>query len=152
MKSTNYTTKPQQFNNILGIAFAILVLAIPFFMGKVDAHIEHSQSLCPFKMLTGFPCPGCGITKSLIFLYRGDLKTSLQNHLFGIPLVVFCLALIPLLAINAIKQKLHFKNLFYSTKLAYSLATILGIYHIIRLYQFIKTNNIDDILAQSIWK
>lgn len=41
-----------------------------------DHHLETDQSLCPFKMLTGFPCPGCGITKSLVYLYEGDLQKA----------------------------------------------------------------------------
>jgi hypothetical protein len=36
-------------------------------------HLETAQSLCPFKMLTGFPCPGCGITKSMVYFYEGDI-------------------------------------------------------------------------------
>ena len=46
-----------------------------------NRHIETEQSLCPFKLLTGFPCPGCGITKSMIFLYEGDFLKSIYYSL-----------------------------------------------------------------------
>jgi hypothetical protein len=36
-------------------------------------HLETAQSLCPFKMLTGFPCPGCGITNQWYIFYEGDI-------------------------------------------------------------------------------
>lgn len=136
----------------MGIAGAFITLAIPFFMGHADPHIETSQSLCPFKMATGFPCPGCGITKSLIFLYQGNIEKSLHYHLFAIPTVLFCLTIIILLVINLLTKKLYFRNLIFSKKLAYGLAITLITYHGIRLIFFIANNNIDDILKESIWR
>ena len=82
MISINYTSKnPKQIRKILGIAGALLTLVIPYFimLQNDNRHIETEQSLCPFKLLTGFPCPGCGITKSLVFLYEGDFFKSIQD-------------------------------------------------------------------------
>jgi|SRR4030095_6914003 Protein of unknown function (DUF2752) len=38
---------------------------------------------CPFLKVTGLPCPGCGLTRALFFLIKGDLKTSLTYHAFA---------------------------------------------------------------------
>jgi len=152
--SINYTSNPKQIRKILGIAGAVLTLAIPYFIMLLNnnKHIETEQSLCPFKMLTGFPCPGCGITKSLIFLYKGDFLKSIYYHLFGPFTFLFCIIAIVVLTVELITKKEYFQSILYSKNLAYALGTILVIYHLTRLIFFILTNNIDDVLRQSIWK
>lgn len=43
-------------------------------------------SLCGMKIFTGLPCPGCGMTRSIVHLCRGDLAASLRFHPLGIVL------------------------------------------------------------------
>ena len=154
MISINYTSNPKQVRKILGIAGALLTLAIPYFimLQNDNRHIETEQSLCPFKLLTGFPCPGCGITKSLIFFYEGDFLKSIYYHLFGPFTFLFCIIAIVVLTAELVTKKEYFQKILYSKKLAYTLGTTLAIYHLTRLIFFISTNNIYDILRQSIWK
>ena len=133
---------------LYGIAGALVTLAIPYlimFSSNVST-LEHSQSLCPFKMLTGFPCPGCGITKSIIFLYDGNIAKSMSYHIFGPFVVLFCLIIIAVLTLSLITGKLYFTSILYNKKLAYSLAIVLAIYHLFRLCNFIAENNFDSIL------
>jgi len=139
---------------IYGIAGALLILAIPYFimLHNDNGHIETTQSLCPFKMLTGFPCPGCGITKSLIFLYEGNFSKSIYYHLFGPFTFLFCVIAIFVLKIELITKRDYFQKFLYSKKLAYFLGTTLAIYHLTRIIFFVSMNNLDDILRQSIWK
>jgi hypothetical protein len=115
-------------------------------------HIETDQSICPFKMLTGFPCPGCGITKSLVFLYAGDFIKSFHYHLFGPITFLSCIAAIFVLSLELITKREYFQNILFNKKIAYVLGSTLAVYHIIRLILFISTNNIDAILRESIWK
>jgi hypothetical protein len=115
-------------------------------------HIETDQSICPFKMLTGFPCPGCGITKSLVFLYAGDFVKSIYYHLFGPLTFLSCIAAIFVLSLELITKKEYFQNILFNKKIAYVFGSTLAVYHIIRLILFISTNNIDAILSESIWK
>ena len=154
MTSTNYTSNPKRVRKILGIAGAFLTLAIPYFimLQNVNRQIETEQSFCPFKLLTGFPCPGCGITKSLVFLYEGDFFKSIYYHLFGPITFLFCFVTIIILAVELVTKKEYFQNILYSKKIAYSLGITLLIYHSTRLIYFISTNNIDDILRQSMWQ
>ncbi len=44
--------------------------------------------LCFFKLCTGLPCPGCGLTHAGIALLRGDIVQSLRYHLLFIPIVI----------------------------------------------------------------
>ncbi|MCC6176859.1 MAG: DUF2752 domain-containing protein [Chloroflexi bacterium] len=51
-------------------------------------------SFCPFKVMTGLPCPGCGLTRSVVFLLHGDLTASLYFHPLGIVTVAAFLFLL----------------------------------------------------------
>jgi len=43
---------------------------------------------CPFRAITGIPCPSCGITRSLVHLAHGDISGSLfLNPLFSLALL-----------------------------------------------------------------
>jgi hypothetical protein len=42
---------------------------------------------CPVQLVTGKPCPGCGLTRSAVATLNLDLATALSFHAFG-PLLV----------------------------------------------------------------
>lgn len=46
--------------------------------------IESGPVLSPFRLATGLPDPGCGMTRSLVALAHGDLMDSLYFHPLGI--------------------------------------------------------------------
>lgn len=116
------------------------------------SHLETEQSLCPFKMLTGLPCPGCGITKSMVYLYEGNLLKSLQFHVLGPFVIAFSIALIGLLLTEIATGKEYFNQYFYNRKLAWALGFLLIAYHLSRLVYFIATTSSSDIVKQSIWR
>ena len=102
-------------------------------------------------MLTGFPCPGCGITKSIVYFYEGDISRSLLHHLFGPIFVLFCILVLFKLIAELIYQRTFFDKIFYSMKLAYVMGILLGTYHLIRLVFYIQENNLSYFWKQSIW-
>lgn len=154
MTSINYTINIKSKRKIYGIIGAFITLMVPFFLilFNQNTHLETDQSLCPLKMLSGFPCPGCGITKSLVYFYEGDVQKSLFYHLFGPLVIAFCIVTIVVLTTELITQKEYFTQLLYSKKLAYGLAIFLASYHFIRIVYFVQNNSMDDILRQSIWR
>ena len=151
MISINYINNSGIKKKLLGIAGAVITLAIPYLIMLQHSHIEAEQSLCPFMMLSGLPCPGCGITKSLIFLYQGDLIKSFYYHLFGPFAFLFCLATIIVLLAELITKREYFNTLIYNKNLAYVLGITLGLYHISRLAYYLFSNNWEEILQKSIW-
>jgi hypothetical protein len=150
--SINYTNKISVNRKILGITGALFALVIPAIILWVNPHIEGDQSLCPFKLLTGFPCPGCGLTKSMIFFYEGDLSRSLSYHLFGPAFVFFCLLAIVTLSVELFTRKEYFKKYLYNMNLAYTAGFLLGSYHLVRLVMFVMNHSMTDILRESVWK
>ena len=48
---------------------------------------ESGVNLCPFRLLTGLPCPGCGMGHALVYALRGDFAASFHSHPLGIPLL-----------------------------------------------------------------
>lgn len=47
--------------------------------------------LCWLRAISGLPCPGCGLTRSVCHLARGDFATSIWFHGFGIVVLPFSL-------------------------------------------------------------
>jgi hypothetical protein len=50
-------------------------------------------SLCPFRWVTGFPCPGCGLTRSVVAAAHGDLGQALAFHPLGLAILLVLLGL-----------------------------------------------------------
>ncbi|MEO7343942.1 MAG: DUF2752 domain-containing protein [Methylotenera sp.] len=154
MISTSYIINTRNKRKLYGIIGALVTLLIPYFLWLNNGthHLETDQSFCPFKMLTGFPCPGCGITKSLVYFYEGDIYKSLSYHILGPFVIAFCLLTVIVLITELITKKEYFTKWLYSKKLAYGLAVFLAGYHLIRLVYFVYENSWDSILQQSVWK
>ncbi|MBM7517572.1 DUF2752 domain-containing protein [Nocardioides nitrophenolicus] len=63
-------------------------------------HIEDGPVICPFRRLTGLPCPGCGLTRSWTYLTHGWWQDSLQAHPFG-PLLALVAVLLAVAVVRA---------------------------------------------------
>lgn len=35
---------------------------------------------CPFKMITGIDCPGCGLTRAFLCIFLGDISAAVMYH------------------------------------------------------------------------
>ncbi|MFA4867226.1 MAG: DUF2752 domain-containing protein [Pedobacter sp.] len=50
---------------------------------------------CPFKVLTGFDCPGCGFQRSFLALLKGDFQESFQLYPATVPLLLTFIIVLP---------------------------------------------------------
>jgi hypothetical protein len=67
--------------------------------GSETNHLELGSislpHVCMFRSLTGLPCPGCGLSRSIVAAMDGDLGLSLAYHRLGLlTLVYICLQFI----------------------------------------------------------
>lgn len=50
---------------------------------------------CPFKLITGIPCPSCGVTRSVILFFNGNLLSAISMNPLGI-VVSLLMILLPI--------------------------------------------------------
>ena len=55
------------------------------FILAVSNPAEHHYSLCPLDNLGFSYCPGCGLGRSIGYLFRLDFESSFYSHPLGIP-------------------------------------------------------------------
>jgi hypothetical protein len=48
---------------------------------------DDGPTICPMALLTGVACPGCGMSRAIAWMFRGDLERSVTYHPLA-PLVV----------------------------------------------------------------
>jgi hypothetical protein len=72
-----------------------LTLAAPFavvvFLALITPN-DDGPTICPFALLTGTACPGCGMTRAASHLLRGDWATAIDYHPLAPLFVVIALA------------------------------------------------------------
>ncbi len=62
------------------LAHVLLVALIVRFVRLSSSPLLASIVLCPFRRLTGLPCPGCGMTRALNALAHGQWVRALSLH------------------------------------------------------------------------
>lgn len=63
--------------------------------------IPEGLTLCPFKLLTGHACPGCGMGHAVVYAMRGRFAESFRFHPLGTPLLLVWTAYLLLEAAKA---------------------------------------------------
>ena len=56
------------------------------------ATITDGPIICPIRLLTGLPCPACGLTRSWVFATHGQWSDAVASNAFGVPLLVATLS------------------------------------------------------------
>ncbi|WP_377325957.1 DUF2752 domain-containing protein [Pimelobacter simplex] len=72
-------------------AAGVVALGASFLLSP--EHIEDGPVICPFRRLTGLPCPGCGLTRSWVYLSHGWWRDGIAANPFGIVLALVVVAL-----------------------------------------------------------
>ena len=75
-------------------ATLLLVAAVVPVPSGDGSHLLGLPTLCPFRLLTGYPCPGCGITRALVCAAHGHWRDSLHFHPLGLPALCCLLAVL----------------------------------------------------------
>lgn len=97
---------------------------------------------CPLLRTTGVPCPGCGLTRAIALLLRGQWRASLTMHAFA-PMFVFGLAMIGFAALLPSPRRQAFvswiQKIEQRTAFTTLLVVALFLYWLVRLLFFPAT-------------
>jgi hypothetical protein len=92
------TGRPWMWARLVGLA-ALVPAAWALARFDVLPHVK----LCMFERVTGRPCPGCGMTRSILDLAQGDVVGSLRMHPLGVVLAGMLVAAIVGTAVGLVR-------------------------------------------------
>lgn len=92
----------------------LIVKHILFFVsvGGTIAFLTLTGIGCPLRALTGIPCPTCGLTRSVLALFRLDFKASFDYFPLTVPLLAAIGIALHLDVIKADKKEYKYMRLF----------------------------------------
>ena len=61
--------------------------------------------VCPFRLMTGLPCPGCGLTRAWVFVLHGDLRHALAANPFVLVTLPAAIALTVFVAAATLRRR-----------------------------------------------
>lgn len=61
----------------------------------LGTHHQLGLPPCTFQVVTGVPCPSCGMTTSFALVIRGDFANAMRVNFAGALLAIACLVTIP---------------------------------------------------------
>jgi len=83
-----------RFVNVGLVIVFIALLVIPLFVAIPELSADNTKRIikippCTIKAATGHPCPSCGLTRSIMFLYQGEIEKSREYHPAGFLVVIW---------------------------------------------------------------
>ena len=69
------------------VLLAAAGLGVTALLRTRDPHVSGSYGFCPFRSLTGLPCPGCGGLRAVNDLTRGDVVAAAGSNAMALLLV-----------------------------------------------------------------
>ncbi|MDN5717314.1 MAG: DUF2752 domain-containing protein [Janibacter sp.] len=101
----------------IGQRAVVPVLALISLVGLIIARVWPVQSVvsgdatCIMRILTGLPCPGCGMTRSWVHMAHGDVLTAFEYNVFG-PLAMAAAAGLVIYTVVALVRRRPTERLF----------------------------------------
>ncbi|MEX2175787.1 MAG: DUF2752 domain-containing protein [Pirellulaceae bacterium] len=103
-------TRPDPLYHIAILAMCASVLGLAFVLSVRDGTQvlvpvlgRPLPELCMFKRMTGWSCPGCGMTRCFISLAHGDLRAAWHYNPAGLLLFAVMAVQIPLRTVQLIR-------------------------------------------------
>ena len=90
-------------------AWAVVGLAALSVAGALPAPLERLTALltsCPWRAITGSPCPLCGVTTAALALFQGDVEASLALNPAALALAPLALSQPPYRLLRALRPRL----------------------------------------------
>lgn len=87
---------------------------------------------CPFYLLTGYQCPGCGIQRAVHQLLHLNLHKAFEYNMFVFILAPYILSLIIVTWFDPKEKLKKLKNICYSSTTIYIYLVLMVVWWIIR--------------------
>jgi hypothetical protein len=123
--------RQSRHRTMLLIAVAVVVLAVLLHV-RSDQRVEFrwlpgypAPETCWSRSLFGMQCPGCGLTRSLIYLAHGDWRASLAMHRLGIVMALAILAQLPYCTVGILWKNDYPLGRRFATIVAWALVLLL---------------------------
>ena len=77
------------YKRVKSVKYPVLKLLFPLFLLLLTVPLLYFRIGCVWNYFFGIPCAGCGMTRALIALLRGDFAASFKHHfmLFSLPVL-----------------------------------------------------------------
>lgn len=98
------------------------------------ASVDSGPTTCLFRILTGLPCPACGMTRSWVHLAHGDVATAFEYNLFGPPGMAVAAGIVVYTAVALVRRRPPERLLdVVNPKLALGLVVVWLGYSVVRM-------------------
>jgi hypothetical protein len=65
----------------------------------------HGPVICPFRLITGLPCPGCGMTRAWVYLMHGDVAAAVSANPFSLVALPAAAAFVLAVALALVRRQ-----------------------------------------------
>ena len=92
----------------------LLIISIGYIWIGFSYFTEGQTELvvCPFRLLTDIPCPGCGLTRGIVALLHGEITKSITYHILSILITIAMLGFSFTLCYDYITKSFLTEHLF----------------------------------------
>lgn len=99
------------------------------FSAQVDAGTQPQLWPCPFRALTGLPCPGCGATRAVVLFAHGDPRFMHYNPFWVLVLIAaaVCGAVMLVGRLRGSPRRIDMDRLPWRSALVVSIACAWGV-------------------------
>lgn len=112
-----------------GLLAVIVTLAVLFFALNPNEHAIFPR--CPFNVLTGYYCPGCGSQRAIHSLLHLNFAGVARNNILFIPTVVLVVYHYTYSFVNSLFG-LKLPNVFYLKHTPWVICLVIGAFAVLR--------------------
>jgi len=105
------------YNRIYGIvqnSWAVIIIIASALIPESSIH--HAPVICLFRIVTGYRCPGCGMTHSFIEFFHGRFSEVLSYNILSAVVIPFIITMAIIQAYKLLKNNLFYSHNFTPTK------------------------------------
>ncbi|MCM1318813.1 MAG: DUF2752 domain-containing protein [Muribaculaceae bacterium] len=123
---------PNRSKAILRIGFVTLIVTSLIILWKYDPTKIAWAPQCPVHLLTGFQCPGCGISRATHALLHGRLYEALSYNWFFIISIPYFLSVCAVCYIPSLKCHTQLSRFITGPIPAWTYVTLFCIWFVVR--------------------